>query len=94
MHYVTDASYLNGHRLVVCFETGERRVVDFSSHLDGPDFEPLKDVSYFQQFRVDPDIDTVVWPNHAEFSPDFLYEVGQAIIEPRLPVMSLKPSPR
>ncbi len=87
MHYVTDASYLGGYKLAIRFENGEERIVDLGSHLDGPIFEPLKDVSYFQQFRVDPNIDTVVWPNHADFSPDFLYEVGQSIAKPHLPLI-------
>jgi len=33
-------------------------------------------VSYFRRVRVNRDLDTVVWPNEADFSPDFLYEIG------------------
>jgi len=59
MHYVTDASYLGGYRLMIRFEDGEDRVVDLEPHLDGPVFEPLKDPSYFKQFNVNPGIGTV-----------------------------------
>jgi hypothetical protein len=76
MHYVVDASYIDGYQLKIQFENGEVRVVDLSDHLDGPVFEPLKELSYFKQFQVNHDIDTVVWPNGADFSPDFLYEIG------------------
>jgi len=76
MHYVVDASYLDGYRLEIRFENDEVRVVDLSDHLDGPVFEPLKELSYFKQFQVNHDIDTVVWPNSADFSPDFLYDIG------------------
>lgn len=89
MHYVTDASYLGEYKLKVRFENGEVRVVDLGNHLDGPVFEPLKDLSYFRQFRVNPDIDTVVWPNDADFSPDFLYEIGESVSEPLHPTESI-----
>ncbi|MBM3335555.1 DUF2442 domain-containing protein [Candidatus Sumerlaeota bacterium] len=67
------------------FENDEVRVVDVSAHLDGPVFEPLRDLSFFRQFKVNHDIDTVVWPNDADFSPDFLYEMGEAVSEPLHP---------
>ncbi len=76
MHYVVDASHIDGYRLKIRFENDEVRVVDLSDHLDGPVFEPLKDLSYFKQVQVNHDIDTVVWPNGADFSPDFLYDIG------------------
>jgi hypothetical protein len=82
MHYVTDASYLGGYKLQVRFENEEVRNVDLGNHLDGPIFEPLKDLSYFRQFEVNHDIDTVVWLNGADFSPDFLYEIGEPVGEP------------
>ena len=50
-----------------------------------PIFEPLKDLSYFRQFKVNHDIDTVVWPNHADFAPEFLYEIGEMVSEPLPP---------
>jgi hypothetical protein len=76
MHYVVDACCLGAYRLKIRFENDEVRIVDLSDHLDGPIFEPLKDPAFFQQVQVNNDIDTVVWPNGADFSPDFLYEIG------------------
>jgi len=81
VHYVIDAIYVEGHKLKVRFETDETKLVDLAPHLDGPIFEPLKDVAYFRSFRVSRDIDTVAWPNDADFSPDFLYEIGQPVSE-------------
>ena len=40
MHYVTGAFYLGEYKLVVRFENGEDRIVDLSSHLDGPVLRP------------------------------------------------------
>jgi hypothetical protein len=82
MHYVTAARHEGGWKLKIQFEDGQVRVVDLSRYLDGPVFEPLKDPSYFKLFAVNHDIDTVVWPNGADFSPDFLYEIGESVSDP------------
>ncbi|MDD5773839.1 MAG: DUF2442 domain-containing protein [bacterium] len=79
MHWITDVKYVDGHKLKVKFENNEYKIVDLKSYLDGKIFEPLKDISYFKNVTLNKDIDTVVWPNNADFSPDFLYEVGQTI---------------
>ncbi|MCX7001378.1 MAG: DUF2442 domain-containing protein [Candidatus Sumerlaeota bacterium] len=86
MHYVIDASYLGGYKLRIRFEDEEERVVDLSKHLDGPVFDPLKNLTFFKQFAVNHDIDTIIWPNGADFSPDFLYEVGEKAGEQLIPV--------
>jgi len=83
MHYVIDATYVADHKINVRFENEEIKLVDLSSHLNGPIFQPLKDPSYFRLFTVNRDIDTVAWPNDADFSPDFLYEVGQIVSQQR-----------
>jgi hypothetical protein len=76
MHLVKSALYAGDYRLRIRFDDGRTKLVDLSPYLDGPIFEPLKDLSYFRRFHVNKDIDTVVWPNNADFSPDFLYSVG------------------
>ena len=35
-------------------------------------FEPLKDSSFFSKVAVDPELETVVWPNGADLAPEFL----------------------
>ncbi len=81
MHLVKTASYAGDYRLKIRFDDGRTKLVDLGPYLDGPIFEPLKDLSYFKRFQVNEDIDTVVWPNNADFSPDFLYSVGSDIGE-------------
>jgi hypothetical protein len=81
MHYVTEATYVGEYKINVRFENGEVRLVDLAPHLYGPVFEPLKDLSFFKSLRVDTDIDTIAWPNNADFSPDFLYEIGHLMSE-------------
>jgi len=76
MHFVRDVEYISGYRLLLTFEDGSRRLTDLEQELDGEIFEPLKDINYFRTVRLDPDLDTIVWENGADMSPDFLYEVG------------------
>jgi hypothetical protein len=81
MHLVRKARYMSGFRLLVTFDNGEERLVNLRPHLDGEVFEPLKDPEYFKRFRVNADIDTVVWENGADFSHDFLYDIGQPVTD-------------
>jgi hypothetical protein len=76
MHFVKDVAYVSEYKLFVTFEDGVVKLVDLQPHLDGKIFEPLKDIEYFKTVRVNPDIDTIVWDNDADVSPDFLYEIG------------------
>jgi hypothetical protein len=60
-------------------EDGSVRLVDLANELNGEIFEPLKDLRVFRTARLNPDLDTVVWSNGADMSPDFLYEIGQPV---------------
>ncbi len=68
---VTAARYLADYRLDVTFADGTTKMIDFSKWLEGPVFEPLKDVTYFRKFIVDGW--TVSWPNGADVAPEALY---------------------
>jgi len=81
MHFVKNLKYLSDYKLELKFEDGSVREVDLSSHLDGEVFEPLKDKRFFQTVRVHPDLDTIVWDNGADMSPDFLYQIGVPVAE-------------
>jgi hypothetical protein len=86
MRWVTEATYLGGYKLKVRFDNGETKAVDLQPHIEGPIFEPLKDLDFFKAFYVNHDIDTIVWPNNADFSPDFLYEIGREVSGQNAPV--------
>jgi hypothetical protein len=40
-------------------------------------FEPLANPEVFNQAMVDPELETVVWPNGADLAPEFLYQAAQ-----------------
>jgi hypothetical protein len=82
MHWIRQAEPISGFKLLLTFGNGEKKAVDLEPHLDGPIFEPLKDPRYFKTVRVNEDLDTIVWDNGADFSPDFLYEIGRAVAQP------------
>jgi len=69
---ITDARYVAGHTLWLQFVDGAEGEVDLTNELDGEVFEPLRDVEYFKTFKLHPELRTVVWPNGADFAPEFL----------------------
>jgi len=71
--HVREAKYVGDYRLWLRFNDGAEGVVDLSDCLDGEVFEPLKAIEKFKAFRVDPDIETIVWPNGADMAPEYLY---------------------
>jgi hypothetical protein len=83
MHFVTSVEYVSGYKLRVGFEDGSVRVVDLANELNGEIFEPLKDLRVFRTARLNSDVDTVVWSNGADMSPDFLYEIGEPVKKQR-----------
>lgn len=81
MHFITAVDIEEGYKLRLTFDDGSVREVDLARHLEGEVFEPLKDLRRFRTARLNPDIDTVVWDNGADMSPDFLYEIGVPVTE-------------
>ena len=71
---VTDAKYIKDYTLYLRFSDGSEGEVDFEQELEGEIFEPLRDIPYFKDFNVDQELHTIVWPNGADFAPEFLYE--------------------
>ena len=74
---VKEVEYIQNYKLRVLFDNDSKKFVDLSRYLDGEIFEPLKNIEYFKQVKVDEDIETICWENGADFSPEFLYEIGE-----------------
>jgi len=72
---IVNARYLEGYKLELHFNNGTSKVVDLSNEIYGEVFEPLKDIDYFKRFSLNPF--TIEWENGADFSPEYLYELGK-----------------
>jgi hypothetical protein len=66
------ARYVHGHTLWLRFADGLEGEVDLSGELEGEIFEPLRKTEYFKLVVFNPELRTVVWPNGADFAPEFL----------------------
>jgi hypothetical protein len=73
---VVEVKPLANFCLWVCFMDGTSGTVDLAQELWGPMFEPLANPDLFHQAMVDPELETVVWPNGADLSPEFLYQMA------------------
>ena len=63
---VLNATYLDSYRILVQFNNGVRKIVDF--------FQPLSNLTLFKQFKV---TDTLEWDNgKIDIAPEYLYENG------------------
>jgi hypothetical protein len=70
--HLVDAEYIADYRIRLRFDDGAEGEVDLAHELTGPVFQPLKNLKTFRQFRVHPVLRTLVWPNGADFAPEFL----------------------
>jgi hypothetical protein len=71
---VLEARYVRDYVVWLRFRDGTAGEVDLGPELWGEVFEPLRDVEYFKQFAVHPEFHTLVWPNDADFAPEFLHD--------------------
>jgi hypothetical protein len=70
--HIIEAKYVGDYKLWLKFNDGTEGRIDLLSELYGEIFEPLKDISYFKQFRIQGN--TIAWENGADFAPEFLRE--------------------
>ena len=74
---VTKAEYLDGYRVKLLFSNGETKIVDLSQSLNGVIVAPLKDIEFFKRFVIK--FNTIEWENGADFAPEYLYKIGEAV---------------
>ncbi len=69
---IEEARHVANHIVWLRFTDGAEGEVDLGNELYGEVFEPLKAPEYFKRFRLHSELRTLVWPNGADFAPEFL----------------------
>ena len=73
LNKVTSVAYRTGYIFHVMFDDGLEGDADLSEYVGkGPVFEPLRDIAFFRQARIEGG--TIAWPNGADIAPETLYE--------------------
>jgi hypothetical protein len=74
LHDVVSATHKGNYRIELTFDNGERGVVDFSPYLQrGGIFKRFRDINFFREFRVDPELGTLTWSGEIDVAPETLY---------------------
>ncbi len=76
MIHVKTVDHVEGYRLRLRFDDGREGEVDLEQELWGEVFAPLKDVELFKAVEVHPELETICWPNGADFAPEYLYDLA------------------
>ncbi len=79
IHQVESFEIVAPLTLRVRFEDDTEQVINFEPVLAGELFGPLRDLSIFNQVRLDPEVHTLVWPNGADFDPATLHDWPQLV---------------
>jgi hypothetical protein len=85
-HDVTDFEIVGNYTIRIIFDDNTEQIINFEPILIGPPFAPLRDLSLFNQVRLDSDLGTLVWPTGADIDPTVLHDWPQhvdAIVERR-----------
>ena len=70
-HAITSVKPMSDYTVLVCFNNGERGVLDMKPYLEFGVFRRLKEVDVFQRVRVA--FDTIEWDVGVDLDPDFVY---------------------
>ncbi|MDO4442441.1 MAG: DUF2442 domain-containing protein [Slackia sp.] len=74
---IASVSPADGYKVVLSYETGEKRLFDVSPYIEGDWFGELADQGYFRQVKVESGFrDFIVWPHGQDIAPHDLAERG------------------
>ena len=75
LHDIVAAKPLDGYKVDVEFDTGERGVFDCARYLDKPYWKKLNDKEFFRKVFVD--YGTLVWPDEIDIGPEDVWELAK-----------------
>jgi hypothetical protein len=62
------------YTLRVLFDDHSELTIDLRPILAGELYGPLRNLELFNQVRIDPEVQTLTWPNGADFDPATLHD--------------------
>lgn len=73
IHTIKSFRILSPYTLNIVFGDNTQKTINFFPLLRGEMYGPLKDINCFNNVKLDTEINTIVWPNGADFDPELLY---------------------
>ena len=73
IYRVKSFEIIGPYTLKLLFDDKTTQLIDFRPVLAGELFGPLRDLTLFNQVRLDIEVHTLVWPNGADFDPATLH---------------------
>ena len=93
IHVVVSASYEGKYRIRVTFDDGKTGVVDFSKYLNrGGVFSRFKDINFFMDFSINPELGVLTWRDEMDVAPVTLYAEATGTSLPNWMEKKRKPS--
>ncbi len=74
IYRVRSFEIVSEYTLRVRFDDNIEQTIDFRPVLAGELYGPLRNSELFNQVRIDPEVETLVWPNGADFDPATLHD--------------------
>jgi hypothetical protein len=74
IYRVRSLEIVTPYTLRVRVDDNTEQTIDFRPILAGELYGPLRNLELFRQVRIDPEVETLVWPNGAEFDPATLHD--------------------
>ncbi|MBC7391038.1 MAG: DUF2442 domain-containing protein [Opitutaceae bacterium] len=81
IHYIKRFTIVGPQSIEVVFENNIRKTINLAPVLFGEMYSPLNDAEFFKQVKLDEEVQTLVWPNGADFDPSLLYYWEQHVDE-------------
>ena len=74
IYRVRSFEIVSPYTLRIQFDDETSQTINFQPVLAGEMYGPLRDLSLFNQVRLDTEVHTLVWPNGADFDPATLHD--------------------
>ena len=73
--YAKDVKYIDGYKLEITFETGEKGIVDLSAYSKRSGvFRRFSDIDYFRKVYLDSGV--LCWPGDVDIAPETIYSMA------------------